>query len=514
LTAAPSGDERVPLWRNTTFLKWLVQIVVLVAVFALFVMLGSRAAANWEAADIKFGWQWLTESFGVLLSEGIDVAPTSGARALLVGAVNTLRLAVAGIVAATIIGLLIGVARLSDNWIVAKIAAVYVETVRNVPLLVQIFFWQALVIGLPSLTEADIGSHWFLASNRGFALAWVRWNGGFWPWLVFVIAGFVVGRRVARRRRHWREQTGRPGHEGVAWIGTVLLFALAGWFLWPILRPVAPVLDRIGLIINGLPSIIVPLTLAGAALLLAVWWIRGFFASRRTPGGSPKLSGDDRFRVALVGVAPVMVVIVAFGVGSYEFGTLPGDELSVAEHAVTGLSNVVDWMATNFDPAEAQPLVTEKASVVQRGNFIQFQATGAVLTIPFFTVLVAISTYAGAFIAEIVRGAILAVSKGQTDAAKALGMRRRHYLRFIVLPQAARIILPPLGNQYLNIVKYAALGVATAYPDIVKVGITAINQTGQILPIIIIWVAFFLGVSFAISAIVNYYNRKMKLVDH
>ena len=514
MTAAPSGNERVPPWRNTIFLKWLVQIVVLVAVSALFVTLGSRAAANWEAADIKFGWQWLTESFGVLLSEGIDVAPTSGARALLVGATNTLRLAVAGIVAATIIGILVGVARLSDNWIVAKIAAVYVETFRNIPLLVQIFLWQALVIGLPSLTEADIGSHWFLASNRGFAMAWVRWNGGFWPWLVFVIAGFVVGRSVARHRRHRRERTGQPGHEGIAWVGTVLLFALAGWFLWPILRPVSPLLHRIGLVVNSLPSILVPVVVAAAALLLAAWWIRGFFASRRTPGGSPRLSGDDRFRVALVGVTPALVAAVAFVVGSYQLGTLPGDELSVAEHALRGLTNVVDWMAGNFDPAETQPLVAEKASVAQRGNFTQFQSTGAVLTIPFFTVLVAISTYAGAFIVEIVRGAILAVSKGQTDAAKALGMRRSHYLRLIILPQAVRIILPPLGNQYLNIVKYAALGVATAYPDIIKVGITAINQTGQILPIVLIWVAFFLGVSLAISAIVNYYNRKMKLVDH
>ena len=121
--------------------------------------------------------------------------------------------------------------------------------------------------------------------------------------------------------------------------------------------------------------------------------------------------------------------------------------------------------------------------------------------------------YTAAFIAEIVRGGILAVSRGQTEAAQAVGLKRSQYLRLIILPQAFRIILPPLGNQYLNLAKNTSLGIAVAFADIVAVGVTVINQTGQSLPVVMVWMAFFLLLSLTISAIVNYYNRKMMLVE-
>jgi general L-amino acid transport system permease protein len=124
-----------------------------------------------------------------------------------------------------------------------------------------------------------------------------------------------------------------------------------------------------------------------------------------------------------------------------------------------------------------------------------------------------VTVYTAAFIAEIVRGGILAVSKGQTEASMAVGMRRSQYLRLIILPQAFRIILPPLGNQYLNLAKNTSLGLAVAFADIVSVGTTIINQTGQSLPVVLVWMAFFLTMSLVISAIVNYYNRKMMLVE-
>jgi general L-amino acid transport system permease protein len=124
-----------------------------------------------------------------------------------------------------------------------------------------------------------------------------------------------------------------------------------------------------------------------------------------------------------------------------------------------------------------------------------------------------VTVYTAAFIAEIVRGGILAVSKGQTEASKAVGLKRSQYLRLIILPQAFRIILPPLGNQYLNLAKNTSLGLAVAYADIVAVGTTIINQTGQSLPVVLVWMAFFLTLSLVISSIVNYYNRKMMLVE-
>jgi general L-amino acid transport system permease protein len=154
----------------------------------------------------------------------------------------------------------------------------------------------------------------------------------------------------------------------------------------------------------------------------------------------------------------------------------------------------------------------EMASVVRRGNFTQFGTTGMVMTESFFAVWFGLSIYAASFIAEIVRGGILAVPRGQREAGQALGLTRLVSLRFVVVPQALRIILPPLGNQYLNVLKYSALGVAVAYPEIQKVGFSIINATGQFRAVLLIWFAFFLTFSLAISAVVNYYNRKVGLM--
>jgi general L-amino acid transport system permease protein len=131
----------------------------------------------------------------------------------------------------------------------------------------------------------------------------------------------------------------------------------------------------------------------------------------------------------------------------------------------------------------------------------------------FFAVWLGVVLYTGAFIAEIVRGGILAVSKGQTEAGLAMGLRRSQLLRLIILPQAFRVILPPLGNQYLNLAKNTSLGVAVAFPEVVAVGQTVFNQRGVSVQIILFWMAFYLMVSLTISAVVNYFNRRLQLVE-
>jgi general L-amino acid transport system permease protein len=135
------------------------------------------------------------------------------------------------------------------------------------------------------------------------------------------------------------------------------------------------------------------------------------------------------------------------------------------------------------------------------------------MTVPFFAVWTGVTLYTGAFIAEVVRGGILAVPKGQSEAGGALGLKRSQLLRFIVLPQAFRIILPPIGNQYLNLAKNTSLGIAVAYPELVAVGQTLFNQTGRNVQVILFWMGFYLLVSLSISAIVNWYNRRLKLVE-
>lgn len=513
MTVEVRQHEKTPLWRNGTFLKWLAQLVVLAGVIGLFVLLGSQATSNWAQNNINFGWAWLSNPFGVNIREGIDTTPANGSRAMVVGAVNTLRVAISGIFAATILGTIIGIARLSRNWIVNKLATVYIETIRNVPLLVQIFLWSAIAVTLPSLGTDDIGSFWFKASNKGFGFAWIRWNGGFWPWLAFIIVGMIVGRYVARWRHRVQEDTGQSAYAVTWWLGVVGAFGVIGWFAWPILSFLSPVFHGIADFIEAWPPIVFPIAVAVGAIIVAALWIRNFFESRRTPAGFGKLTDDDWFRVIFAGFSGIAVAILAFVIGGFEILTTTGEVMSVSELIQTGLSNVFDWMGRSFDPPDSQPLVPQKATVVQQGNFVQYGDTGLVMTVPFFSIWVGVTAYTSAFIAEIVRGGILAVSKGQTEAAQAVGLRRSQYLRLIVLPQAFRIILPPLGNQYLNLAKNTSLGLAVGFADIVLVGTTMINQTGQTVPVVVTWMVFFLTMSLTISAIVNYYNRKMMLVE-
>ena len=523
MTVQVREHQKTPLWRNATFLKWAAQLVVLLGVIALFVTMATTALDNFDRSDISFGWKWLANPTGVQIREGIDILPDSGARAILVGIVNTLRVAISGIIAATILGTIIGVARLSSNWIISKVATVYIEIIRNIPLLVQIFFWAALGKSLPDLMAADVGTYWFKASSRGFGLAWIFPADGFWPWMVFVVVGVIVGRNVSKRRMAHQEETGQPGH-GFRWmLVTILGFGIVGWFAWPILGFMDPVFNAVSDFIGNIPPVVLVVGLAATSLVVAGLWIRGFFESRRTPAGFGKMSDDDWFRVVFAAISGVVLAIAAFVIGGLAVPTVSGEILTVAELILRGVSNFFSWLGNSFSPVEPAadairtggPLVFEQAQVILRGTakVPQFGDTGLVLTIPFFALWTGVTLYTASFIAEIVRGGILAVSTGQTEAAAAVGLTRRQLMRLVILPQAFRIILPPLGNQYLNLAKNTSLGLAVAYADIVAVGFTILNQTGQSLPVVIVWMSFFITMSLTISAIVNRYNRKLMLVE-
>ncbi|MCH2349765.1 MAG: ABC transporter permease subunit, partial [Candidatus Poseidoniales archaeon] len=151
--------------------------------------------------------------------------------------------------------------------------------------------------------------------------------------------------------------------------------------------------------------------------------------------------------------------------------------------------------------------------LVQPGRFPNYGTNGLTMTIGFAAVFFGVVFYTSAFIGEIVRGGILAVPKGQIEAASAVGLKRGQALRHIVLPQAFRIVLPPLGNQYLNLTKNTSLAIAVGYSDIVQVGQTVYNQTGKTLPVVAIWMLFYLSCSLSISVVVNYFNVRLKLVE-
>ncbi len=496
-------QERAPLWRNTTVLKWTAQIVVLGFVAAFIFTLASQAGANIEARNITFGTKFLSDPPGFDILEGIDRQPDSGRRLIYAGIVNTLRVAISGIIAATILGTIVGIARLSKNWIVNKLATVFIETIRNVPLLVQILFWLAVVQGFQVLTEDDVGVYSFFSSARGIAMPWIFPSDGFYQWFTFLVLGAIAGYFVYKRRMHLKEERGAETY-AISWgFGVLLLFALIGWFIHAVVAFFGPVFSGIASFFGALPGLLVQVLLLVLAVGVAALWIKRFLDTKRSAAGLGKLTDDDWFRMIFVGIVGLFFAYLAL---RYE---------EIAATLLNGTEGFFDFLAAKFDSSRTgAPLRGTLPEVEVRGaGFIQLSTNSLVVTPGFFALWVGVTLYTASFIAEIVRGGILAVPKGQSEAGGALGLHRSQLLRFVVLPQAFRVILPPMGNQYLNLFKNTSLGIAVAYPEIVQVGQTLYNQTGQTIPVVLIWMGFYLTGSLVLSSIVNYYNRRLQLVE-
>ena len=510
----PTGyHKRVPPWRNVTFLKWAAQIVVLFAVIGVGVILYRQGASNLAERDIDVSFDFLKDPPGIALAEGIDTRPATAGRAIFVGIVNMLRVSIAGIFAATILGVILGVARLSRNWIVNKIATVYIETIRNIPLLVQIIFWGAVVtIGLPDIgldagplgcaVPADGCEGWLFVSNRGFSFAWFFPYTGFWQWAAFVAVGIVVSVAVFRWRIRLKEDRGAETY-AITWgTLTALAFMAIGWFAHPIMGWLGAVFGGLEHLFDWLPTIVLQLVLAGISLAIGALWIKGFLDSRRTPAGLAKLTDDDIFRIgaaALIGVIGAVLFMLMTGISDFILDA--GRDLWAVA-------------ADKFEFGRSgSPLKLSRPTLEQPANFPNYGPTGLQMSKLFVPVFIGVTLYTAAFIAEVVRGGILAINQGQTEAGLAVGLHRSQLLRFVILPQAFRIILPPMGNQYLNLAKNTSLGIAVAYPEVVAVGQTIYNQTGATIPVVALWMLFYVSVSLFISSIVNWYNRRMKLVE-
>ncbi|CAH1671390.1 MULTISPECIES: amino acid ABC transporter permease [unclassified Chelatococcus] len=392
-SADVSGPKRGSLI-NDPKIRGLIYQFVLVAVLAFLVYgAASNAIENLRAARIASGFGFLNQPAGFDVNQKLIPFSSSGstyADAFFVGLLNTLLVAAIAVVVATVLGFVIGVARLSQNWIVAKLAAVYVECVRNVPLLLQLFIWyNAVLKPLPGPRQSlELGAGTYL-NSRGLFLPQPLFGERFgWVWIGLAVA--IAGSYLFHRWAH-RQQlaTGRQ---------------------YPVIR------IAIGLII-GLPLVIY--FLIGQPLTFNYPELRGF-------------------------------------------------------------------------------------------NF-----AGGIQVFPeFVALLIGLATYTAAFIAEIVRAGILSVSRGQTEAAYALGLHSSPTLRLVVIPQAMRVIIPPLTNQYLNLVKNSSLAVAIGYPDLVQVFMgTVLNQTGQAVEVIAITMAVYLAISVVTSLLMNIYNRRMAIVE-
>ncbi|MBK1700051.1 amino acid ABC transporter permease [Thiococcus pfennigii] len=386
------GAGRWTGWGDPRLRAVAFQALFLAAVLALAGYVLHNTLANLEARGIATGFGFLSETagFGIIQSL-IDYSETSSfGRTFLVGLLNTLLVSALGILLATLLGFLIGVGRLSGNWLIARLADAYIEIFRNIPLLLQVFFWYFAVLrALPRPRESlSLGEAVFL-NLRGLYLPRPLFEPGFELVVaalgVAVVAAGLLG--VWGRRRRARTGRGLP----TGWIGLALLI--------------------------GLPTI--AFLLAGAPL----GWER------------PALAG--------------------------------------------------------------------------------FNFRGGITLIPeLMALLLALSIYTAAFIAEIVRAGILSVAKGQTEAAAALGLRHGQILRLVVIPQALRVIIPPLTSQYLNLLKNSSLATAIGYPDLVNVFAgTTLNQTGQAVEVIAMTMAVYLTISLAISFAMNWYNARIALTE-
>lgn len=379
-------------WNDPKVRTLAFQTIAIAAVFWFGWTLFQNTLANMESRGISTGFGFLEQrsGFGIIMSLIPYDSTMSYGRTFFVGLLNTLLVSVMGVVAATILGFILGVARLSSNWLVSKLALVYVEVIRNIPLLLQIFFWYFAVLGsLPSPRQSMEAGGLLFLNNRGLYVPSPITEPGFgWviaSFVVAIIATFVIQRWAKARQL----RTGQIFPSFKVGVGLIL----------------------------GLPI---------AAYLLS---------------GSPL---------------------------SWDFPELRG-----------------------------------------------FNFGGGITIIPELAALwVALSLYTASFIAEIVRSGILAVSRGQTEAASALGLRSNLTLRLVVIPQAMRVIIPPLTSQYLNLVKNSSLATAIGYPDLVAVFMgTTLNQTGQAVEVVAITMAVYLTISLTISLFMNIYNRAVALQE-
>lgn len=390
-TSMPKSRRPRRAWLSRQRLSGLLwQIAVVGITVALVGWLWSNALHNLSVRRISTGFAFLGREAGMPIADSwIAYSPKDPyLRAFIVGLVNTLRVAVIGIVLATVLGTLVGIARLSKNWLLSRLSAVYVEVLRDIPLLLQLLFWYVLMQGLPAARLAWKPVDGVFLSNRGLVLPSVPIEAGN-LWVIGVLALGLIALYELRRRLIARQMAdGR-------------------------LRPVWPYAL---VLLVGLPALVSWIT--GVSWTIALPELRGF-------------------------------------------------------------------------------------------NFVG----GLTLAPEYFALLIALVTYTSAFIAEIVRSGIQAVDSGQWDAAKALGLRPGFMLRHIVLPQALRVIIPPMTSQYLNLAKNSSLAVAVGYQDIVSIANTTLNQTGQAIEAIALIMLVFLTISLGISLFMNWYNARIALVE-
>jgi len=392
-SAQALAQRPVPLWRDERVLRALAQAVSAIVILGLLAwgVANVLRAAEQRGLGLTFGF--LSQSAGFPISESpIPYEPSqSFALAFWVGILNTLKVVVVGVLLATGLGTAVGLARLSTNWLLSRIALVYIEAHRNIPLLVLLFIWYRGVLTnrLPSVEDSARWPGPTYLSQRGIYMPWPHLTDSGLPFAVSIGLAIVLGVIAWHWLRRVRERTGRPTYFGGVTAAILILVPAIGWLL---------------------------------------------------SGGQP-----------LIWDTPVL-------------------------------------------------------------SGFNFQG-GIRVTPEFAALLIGVVMYTAAFIAEVVRAGIQAVDRGQLEAARAMGFDAAQVLGLVILPQALRVIIPPLISQYLNLTKNSSLAYFIGYPELFSVGRIMINQAGRAVPVFAMIMAAYLVMTLATSFVLNVYNRRIQLVE-
>lgn len=562
-TESAQGRSLIPSFlRDIRVLQVIGQILFVIIVLLVFSQLASTASTEMRARNLVPGFSFLN------LRAGFDIAEkpawyssnSSYGEAFVVGMLNTLRVVSLGLVLTTILGIFMGIFLLSTNYLIRTISRIYVELLRNTPLLVQIFVWYFIIMfSLPVIDEAltfptegvlfiSLRLPFYLVVYLILHLAYLRRMPSDSPYRIGIRTGFVVAAVLIELAFYLSRNTAGwalPYASGDLGNGAFLAFAalcvllIVGGYLAPHAWRAHALGAAVGVAVGGILfyfGIIFDSSLRIETFPAVYASIRGF--------AFPEVLVTSRFAewLAFVGLGLVLAVgiWVWFGRVIETTGRVIPRELYAAA-ALIGFV-VVGWLLVGLEPvpdtltvqqdgesvvmsveeARANNLLTTQdlqqysqspllVRMPEQNRFGRF-IVGSEISPEFMSLLLALVVYTSAFIAEIVRAGIQAVPYGQIEAARALGLSQPQLLRFVVLPQALRVIIPPLGNQYLNLSKNSSLAIAIGFADIFTTSNTIMNQSGQTITGFLIVMLFYLLLSLFISAVMNWVNSRFQLV--
>jgi len=316
-------------FRNVVFLKWSSQIVFLVGLLYIIWSYIQNAVVNLEQTNIAFSWGWLGETPGVSIAEGMYTLPNSGRQMLQVGMLNMLRVTVTGIFAATFLGTFLGIARLSKNYIVEKTSTGLLEVVRNVPLLVQIFFFQAFVLTFPRLEVSDVGTYNFHVSAKGIAFPWLNRQPTAYLFWVYLIVILILANRIYKWRVQILEREGRETRPFLWSIGIFIGLLIAGWYGgYRVMGVIGFLAKYISTGVDLLPAIFYQVLFSSIAVFIGFRSTKKFIDSKKSEEAQGIYSDDDYFKIILNVIVVLLVVVLMFssvGLGLSNF--LVGDEI-------------------------------------------------------------------------------------------------------------------------------------------------------------------------------------------